>query len=342
MTLVTLNAQNVPVTSSLTVAEVFNKQHDDVLRDIKNLLSEAENVLSLPGLRQSGLQNTPTCAETALSEANSALKLRKSAELYSQNTQTCAETSLSEANSALSLLSSQELYSQNTQTCAETALSVVAAPVATQEDATLNLSEHFIETSYVASGGQTYKAYEMTEEGFAFLALGFTGSKALVFKLKFVGTFFKMREELKKANAAEVTRLKDKINLINKFDFEKHYERELNWSAGWKELQAARKEIDKLKAKRNTVAEELRERRIKLAIENDGLSIERAKVAIQLLNASSNFCQRYIDLEHDVNDYLDKKYKHTLGRDVLTKALYIRLARLRHEAARMSSEIAEV
>lgn len=55
----------------------------------------------------------------------------------------------------------------------------------------------FGETPYVElQNGQTYRAFEMTRDGFALLAMGFTGPRALKWKLRYIEAFNLMEAEL--------------------------------------------------------------------------------------------------------------------------------------------------
>lgn len=55
----------------------------------------------------------------------------------------------------------------------------------------------FGEGSYVhPSNNQTYKCFEMNQEAFALLVMGYTGDRALEFKVKFLNAFNKMKELL--------------------------------------------------------------------------------------------------------------------------------------------------
>lgn len=56
----------------------------------------------------------------------------------------------------------------------------------------------FIESSYKASNGKTNKEYLLTRDGFSLLVMGFTGSKALSWKLKYIKAFNEMEKELKR------------------------------------------------------------------------------------------------------------------------------------------------
>lgn len=56
----------------------------------------------------------------------------------------------------------------------------------------------FMQTSFVnAQNGQTYRAFDMTRDGFTLLVMGFTGKKALEFKLRYIEQFNAMEAELK-------------------------------------------------------------------------------------------------------------------------------------------------
>lgn len=55
----------------------------------------------------------------------------------------------------------------------------------------------FIESSYKAGTGKEYKEYLITRDGFSLLVMGFTGAKALTWKLKYIEAFNKMEAALK-------------------------------------------------------------------------------------------------------------------------------------------------
>lgn len=56
----------------------------------------------------------------------------------------------------------------------------------------------FIESTYQAGTGKNYKCYELTRDGFSLLVMGFTGKKALEWKLKYIEAFNTMESRLKK------------------------------------------------------------------------------------------------------------------------------------------------
>ena len=56
----------------------------------------------------------------------------------------------------------------------------------------------FISSSYKASNGKINPEYLLTRDGFSLLVMGFTGSKALEWKLKYIRAFNEMEKELKR------------------------------------------------------------------------------------------------------------------------------------------------
>jgi Rha family phage regulatory protein len=62
----------------------------------------------------------------------------------------------------------------------------------------LDSDKYFIETSYKAGTGKNYKAYDVKRKGFSLLTMGFTGSAALDWKLKYIDTFDQMETALRK------------------------------------------------------------------------------------------------------------------------------------------------
>jgi Rha family phage regulatory protein len=72
-------------------------------------------------------------------------------------------------------------------------------------------SRNFAETPYVDNqNGQTYRSYDMDRDGFTLLAMGFTGSKALKWKLRYIEAFNAMEAELRRiANSGPTIDLND-------------------------------------------------------------------------------------------------------------------------------------
>ena len=61
------------------------------------------------------------------------------------------------------------------------------------------LTSMFYETTYKAGTGKSYKEYLLNRDGFSLLVMGFTGKKALDWKLKYIEAFNKMENQLKPA-----------------------------------------------------------------------------------------------------------------------------------------------
>src|SRR5690625_4169744 len=66
----------------------------------------------------------------------------------------------------------------------------------------------FTEMFYQENGRDSYgrfrKTYLMNRNGFTLLAMGFTGKKAMDFKLKYIEAFNEMEKELKKPNTTKI------------------------------------------------------------------------------------------------------------------------------------------
>ncbi|CAK7047649.1 MAG: hypothetical protein EUB_03052 [Eubacterium sp.] len=62
-----------------------------------------------------------------------------------------------------------------------------------------NPARYFIASEYKDSKGEMRKEYLCTRDGFSLLAMGFTGPKAIEWKLKYIEAFNRMESELRKA-----------------------------------------------------------------------------------------------------------------------------------------------
>ncbi|KZU84696.1 Rha family transcriptional regulator [Lactiplantibacillus plantarum] len=71
-----------------------------------------------------------------------------------------------------------------------------------------NFGQMFIETNLPDSYGRDRKAFYMNRDGFTLLAMGFTGDKALKFKLQYIEAFNSMEEQAKlPTSPREIARL---------------------------------------------------------------------------------------------------------------------------------------
>lgn len=76
----------------------------------------------------------------------------------------------------------------------------------------------FYKTTYKAGTGKQYPMYLMNRDGFSLLCMGFTGAKALEWKLKYIDAFNKMEKALteqstKPMTTAEMFQLQAQINV---------------------------------------------------------------------------------------------------------------------------------
>lgn len=91
----------------------------------------------------------------------------------------------------------------------------------------------FKESKYKHSQNkQWYKEYLMTRDGFTLLAMGFTGKKALEWKLKYIEAFNKMEEELRNNKEYEYEELSTEMKALLMHD---------------KKIQAVQKEVMEVK-----------------------------------------------------------------------------------------------
>ena len=89
----------------------------------------------------------------------------------------------------------------------------------------------FHKTTYVnEQNGQTYPMYLMNRDGFSLLAMGFTGSKALEWKLKYIQAFNEMEKTIKEHR--------------DSYMIEDPVERALKWAEEQKEKQKALKALE--------------------------------------------------------------------------------------------------
>ena len=80
---------------------------------------------------------------------------------------------------------------------------------------TENSARYFINSFYVDAKGEKRKEFLLTRDGFSLLVMGFTGSKALKWKLKYIEAFNKMeqalREPIKPLSPIELMELQFKV-----------------------------------------------------------------------------------------------------------------------------------
>ena len=73
------------------------------------------------------------------------------------------------------------------------------------------VTKMFIESSYKAGTGKNYKEYLLTRDGFSLLVMGFNGSEALEWKLKYIEAFNTMERKLKEISKPDSYMIDDPI-----------------------------------------------------------------------------------------------------------------------------------
>lgn len=65
------------------------------------------------------------------------------------------------------------------------------------------LEDYFIKTEYVSENGRKYTEYLVTRDGFSLLVMGFSGERAMEWKLKYIDAFNKMEKVINERVRAE-------------------------------------------------------------------------------------------------------------------------------------------
>lgn len=99
-------------------------------------------------------------------------------------------------------------------------------------DSTQNWGQLFVSTTYTDNSGKSNPMYIMNRDGFTLLAMGFTGKKALEFKLQYIEAFNQMESALKAIDTPELQMayglmaaqkiIDDKVSQIKLLETEKH------------------------------------------------------------------------------------------------------------------------
>lgn len=77
-----------------------------------------------------------------------------------------------------------------------------------------NTATLFQESTYIhPQNNQEYRMFYMNRDGFSLLAMGFTGSKALTFKVEFIQAFNKMEKQIKQQ--MDISNLPPELQLMN-------------------------------------------------------------------------------------------------------------------------------
>lgn len=172
----------------------------------------------------------------------------------------------------------------------------------------------FIESSYKAGTGKSYKEYLITRDGFSLLVMGFTGSKALQWKLKYIEAFNKMEEHIK-GQTLNTSELSPELQMFNKM-FQALANNEL-------EQKRIKFEIEKTNEKVEETKEEIQGIR-------DVVAINSTDWKLSCKNLITKIAYQIGGISH-INDVYKEVYS-TLDRRLGTK-LQVRLTNKRRRMA---------
>jgi len=101
----------------------------------------------------------------------------------------------------------------------------------------------YVKNTYIDNRGKTYRMYYLTRDQFTFLVMGFTGAKALAWKIEYISAFNKIVESHQKI-AIDNTNLKEDITNLKEDNI--HLKEELNIlkEKSHRLLPIVRKELD--------------------------------------------------------------------------------------------------
>jgi len=90
----------------------------------------------------------------------------------------------------------------------------------TSSNSTQNWVQYFIQGEYKDDSGKGNKEYLLTRDGFSLLVMGFTGKRALEWKLKYIEAFNNMEGFIREKQSTEwkETRIKGKLTRRNETD----------------------------------------------------------------------------------------------------------------------------
>lgn len=161
------------VVSSREVAKNFGKEHYNVLRDIENLIGGVVNFEDTPRSGEDG--GTPNFGHTP----------RRDEDGVAEKSADPREPKNGAGGQSVILRSDLEREESSGVTAENSAL----------------ISGLFIPSEYRhEQNGQIYREYLLTRDGFSLLVMGFTGAKALEWKLKYIAAFNAMEKKLTNMN----------------------------------------------------------------------------------------------------------------------------------------------
>ena len=150
-----------------------------------------------------------------------------------------------------------------------------------------NSARYFLSSSYVDAKGENRKCYNLTRDGFSLLVMGFTGKKALEWKLKYIEAFNLMEQKIRERYSDISPQLQFLIDMERKQkQLEKKQEELESKIADIEELESKIADIEELESKIEDIEEleskiadisEIRDNTIKATFEYGRISSELQK-----------------------------------------------------------------
>lgn len=176
----------------------------------------------------------------------------------------------------------------------------------------IGVKNYFVESDYINSRNRKYPMYKLTKDGFTLLAMGFTGSKALKFKIDYINKFNEMeaqlqeiqnvmntRGELTEDDYAEVkfsTAYRVKTTFLDSTDISKDYKKFTDYS---RKTMDTKKRVKRL----NQIIETLKTKEDNLYInKTKGYRAER-----------ENIIELKEEILRDINELNNRSYGQKLG-----------------------------
>ena len=172
------------------------------------------------------------------------------------------------------------------------------------------LTSMFYETTYKAGTGKSYKEYLMNRDGFSLLVMGFTGEKALEWKVKYINAFNAMEQELrdKELEKPKQASERDKAMLLNAQSRQATLFMKLSERSSIPEFKRIMEAYaaNSLAGKEIVSLPEAKEKTYSATDIGNMLGVSKNKIGV-LANANGMKCDRYGKLFYDKSPYSGKE-----------------------------------
>ena len=172
------------------------------------------------------------------------------------------------------------------------------------------LTSMFYETTYKAGTGKSYKEYLMNRDGFSLLVMGFTGEKALEWKVKYINAFNAMEQELrnKELEKPKQASERDKAMLLNAQSRQAALFMKLSERSSIPEFKRVMEAYaaNSLAGKEIVSLPEAKEKTYSATDIGNMLGVSKNKIGV-LANANGMKCDKYGKLFYDKSPYSGKE-----------------------------------